>query len=127
MKQPNEVFDKEAFIARLLAIGTKPKPKPPVPTAQEKAQQAWKKQSLSAVLKAEKQTCEQALKAKEEALREAQEQRERDEYVRRQQQITESAVQLGYAQRRAEALAARRYDPTGLWGPANYRGPGEDW
>ncbi len=33
MKQPHEVFDKEAFVARLMAIGTKPKPQPKPATA----------------------------------------------------------------------------------------------
>jgi hypothetical protein len=127
MKQPNDeyVFDKEAFVARLMAIGTKPKPKP-APTAQEKAQEAFKP-TLERVLQTEKQTCEQALRAKEQALREAQERREREQYAEHVARINNSAIELAYAARQAERLAARRYDPTGIWGTANYRRPGEEW
>jgi hypothetical protein len=136
MKKPNDkyVFDPEVELARTRAIFEKhgllelwegkPKAKP-APTAQEKAQEAFKP-TLERVLKAEKQTCEQALKAKEEALREAQVRRERDEYAQHVQRINNSAIELAWAARQAEALAARRYDPTGIWGTPNYRRPGED-
>jgi ABC-type ATPase with predicted acetyltransferase domain len=139
MKQPNDkyVFDPEDFMARQRAIfekhgllelwepGSSVVTKP-VPTAQEKAQEAFKP-TLERVLKAEKQTCEQALKAKEEALKEAQVRRERDEYAQHVARINNSAIELAWAARQAEALAARRYDPTGIWGSPNYRKPGEEW
>jgi hypothetical protein len=41
--------------------------------------------------------------------------------VRRAQIANEQAVELGYFQRQMEALASRRYDPMGLYGPQNYK------
>lgn len=126
MKQHDEVFDKEAFVARLMAIGTKPKPQQKPPTAQEKAAQAFKP-TLEAVVKANAQSNQRALERTRQELEEAERERDRAEYVKRVELATFQAIELGYAQRQAEALAERRYDPMGLYGKPNYRGPGEDW
>jgi hypothetical protein len=125
MKQPNEeyVFDKEAFVARLLAIRAKPKPKA---TAQERAQQAFVP-TLEVMVKANAQSNRRVLERTQAELEEAERERNRAAYRERVEIANFQAIELAYAQRQAEALAARRYDPTGNWGPPNYRGPREDW
>ena len=122
MKQPTEeryVFDPVEFKARLLAIG-RPKPAPKPPTALEKAQKAFAPK-LEAVVKANIQSNERALEFTKAQLEEAERERDRAEYVRRMAVANEQAVELAYAQRQAEALAERRYDPLGLYERPNYK------
>ena len=118
MKPTEErLLTKEAIVARLLAIGGKPQPKP---TAEQKAQQAWA-QSLEVVLKANRQSDQMALERAKEELEEAQRRRAQEEYIRHAQIANEQAAELGYLQRQWDALAERRYDPTGIWGRPNYK------
>ena len=120
MKPTEEyLMTKEAIMARLLAIGSKPKLKPP-PTAQEKAQEAWKP-PLEALAKANHQSTKLLVERTEAEMEEAQRLREREEFVRRAQVANNTAIELGYFQRQMEALAERRYDPTGNWGTPNYK------
>jgi hypothetical protein len=72
---------------------------------------------FAVVAKANSQSNQRALEVAKEALQEAQLRRQQDEYVRRAQIANEQAVELGYLQRQWDALASRRYDPTGNWGP----------
>ena len=118
--KPNDerLMIKEAIMARLLAIGQKPKLKPK-PTPQEKAREAWKP-TFETVLRstqAERRALEQAEREQEEAQR----QRQRAEFIRNAQIANERAVELGYLQQQWDALAERRYDPTGNWGALNYK------
>ena len=110
---------KEAIMARLLAIGSKPKLKPP-PTAEQKAERAWKP-PLEALAKANHQSTKLLVERTEAEMEEAQRQRQQEEFVRRAQIANETAVELGYFQRRMEALGDRRWDPTGIWGRPNYK------
>jgi hypothetical protein len=122
MKPNNEPWNKEEFIARQLAIVAKYtkvqlKPKP---TAQEKAQETWKP-TLETLAKTNRQSNKLLVERTEEEMKEAQRQRQQEEFVRRAQIANETAVELGYFQRRMEALADRRWDPTGNWGTPNYK------
>ncbi len=121
MKPNDEKWTRDDILRMLLA----PRPKPAPKSAEQKAQEAWK-QPLAATLKAEKQSCERALRAKEDALREAQLNHQREEYHRRAEQINHSAIELAYAAQQAEALASRRYDPCGLCGEPNYKSRRDD-
>jgi hypothetical protein len=112
------LMTKEAIMARLLAIGSKPKLKPP-PTAQEKAQEAWKP-TLEVLLKNNAAANQRALERAEREQQEAQRLRQHADFIRRAQLANETAVELGYMQRRWDALAERRWDPTGNWGPQRY-------
>ena len=118
---PNDerLMTKEAIMARLLAIGSKPKLKPP-PTAEQKADKAWKP-PLETLAKTNRQSNKLLVERTEAEMEEAQRQRQRDDFIRRAQIANETAVELGYFQRQMEALAERRYDPTGIWGPPNYK------
>jgi hypothetical protein len=118
----SEPWNKEAYIARQLAIVakyTKVQLKP-LPTAQEKAQEAWKP-ALETVLKTNAQANQRALERAEREQEEAQRQCQREDFARRAQLANETAVELGYYQRRWDALAERRWDPTGNWGTPNYK------
>jgi hypothetical protein len=84
-------------------------------------------QPLEVVVKANAQSNQRALERAKAEMEEAERKRQQTEYVRRAQIANEQAVELGYAQRQWEALAARRYDPLGVWGPANYKTQREDW
>jgi hypothetical protein len=125
MKTGNDYWTKEAIMARQMAIFEKhgvklePTPKPP-PTAQEKAQRAFAP-SLEAMVKANAQSNRKVLERTQAELEEAERERDRAQYRRNAEIANFHAIELGYAQRQAEALAARRYDPTGNWGPANYK------
>ena len=118
---PNEerLMTKEAIMARLLAIGSKPKLNPP-PTAEQKAEKAWKP-PFETLAKTNRQSNKLLVERTEAEMEEAQRQRQREDFNRRAQLANETAVELGYFQRRMEALAERRYDPTGNWGPPNYK------
>jgi hypothetical protein len=122
--KPNdaETFDKEAYIAHQLAIVAKyTKVKlEPKPTAEQKAERAWKK-PLQAVVKANSQSEQVELKRVRQELEEAEARRARAEYISHAQIANERAVELGFFQRQMEALAERRYDPTGNWGRPNYK------
>jgi hypothetical protein len=120
MKPTEErLMTKEAIVARLLAIGSKPKLKPP-PTAEQKAREVWKP-PLETVLTANRQSNQLALERAEQEQEEAQRLRQREQFIRNAQIANETAVELGYFQRRMEALADRRWDPTGIWGRPNYK------
>jgi hypothetical protein len=126
MKPDNDYWTREAIRARQIAFlerhGVKLEPEPATkpPTPQEKAQKAFAP-SLEAMVKANAQSNRKALERTQAELEEAERERDRAEYARRAQIANFQAIELGYAQQQAEALAARRYDPTGNWGPANYR------
>jgi hypothetical protein len=120
--KPNDGWSKEAYIARQLAIVAKYtnvqlKPKP---TPEQKAQEAWKP-SLGALAKANSQANRRLVERTEAEMEEAQRQHQREEFARRAQIANETAVELGYFQRQMDALANRRYDPTGIWGTPNYK------
>jgi hypothetical protein len=100
-------------------LATKP------PTPQEKAQKAFAP-SLEAMVKANAQSTQRVLERTQAELEEAERERDRAEYRQRAQIANFHAIELGYAQRQAEALAARRYDPTGNWGPPNYKTRADD-
>jgi hypothetical protein len=125
--KPNEdrLMTKEAILARYMAIFEKhdAKRKPtakPKPTAEEKAQQAFAP-TLEVVVKANAQSNQRALDRTKAELEEAEQERDREEYRQLAEIANFQAIELGYAQRQAEALAARRYDPTGNWGAPNYK------
>jgi hypothetical protein len=127
MKPNDKPWNREEFVARQLAIVAKCtkvqlKPKP---TAQEKAQEAWKP-PLEALAKANRQSNKLLVERTEAEMEEAQCQRQQEEFVRRAQIANETAVELGYFQRRMEALADRRWDPTGNWGRPNYKTQPDD-
>ena len=67
------------------------------------------------------QSTQRVLERTEAELEEAQRKRNEAEYHRNAEIANFQAIELGYAQRQAEALASRRYDPLGLWGPPNYK------
>jgi hypothetical protein len=78
------------------------------------------------VVKSNAQANQRALDRTREELEEAERKQAKDDYVKSVQWANFQAIELAYAQRQAEALADRRYDPTGIWGKPNYRKPGED-
>ena len=123
MTTPNDKpWSREEFVARQLAIVAKYakvqlKPKP---TPQEKAEKAWKP-ALETLLKTNAQANQKALERAEQEQAEAQRLRQREEFARRAQIANETAIELGYMQRRWDALAERRYDPTGNWGKPYYK------
>jgi len=118
MKPTEErILSKEEFIAWQLAIVAKYtkvqlKPKP---TPAEKAREAWKP-TLEAVAKANGQSNRLLVERTEAEMEEAQRLRQREQFVQTARIANERAVELGYFQRQMEALAERRYDPTGIWG-----------
>jgi hypothetical protein len=128
MTTPNDKpWSREEFVARQLAIVAKYtkvqlKPKP---TPQEKAEKAWKP-PLETVLEANRQANERALERAEREQEEAQRLRQREQFIRRAQIANETAVELGYMQRQWDALADRRWDPTGNWGRPNYKTQADD-
>jgi hypothetical protein len=89
------------------------------PTAEQRAEKAWKP-SLEVMAKANQQSNQMLVERTEAEMEEAQLRRQREEFVRHAQFANERAVELGYFQRRMEALAERRWDPTGNWGPQRY-------
>jgi hypothetical protein len=115
----------EAILARQRALFEKwdkrklqAKPKPP--TAEQKAQQAFAP-TLEAMVKANAQSNQRALDRTKSELEEAERERNEAQYRRNAEIANFQAIELGYAQRQAEALAERRYDPLGSWGPPNYK------
>jgi hypothetical protein len=121
MKPTEErLMTREAILARYMAIFNKPRPPKPKPTAEEKAQRSFAP-TLEAVVKANAQSNQRALDRTKAELEEAERERNEREYRRRAEIANFQAVELGYAQRQAEALAGRRYDPLGAWGPPNYK------
>jgi hypothetical protein len=121
--KPNEdrLMTREAILARYMAIFNKPRPpKPKPPTAEERAQRAFAP-TLEVVVKANAQSNQRALDRTKAELEEAECKRNEAEYHHRTQIANFQAIELGFAQRQAEALAARRYDPTGNWGTPNYK------
>jgi hypothetical protein len=117
-------FTYEAILARQLAIFEKYDAKRKLaakpPTAQEKARQAFAP-DLEIVVKANAQSNQRVLERTRAELEEAERKRNEAQYRRNAEIANFHAIELGYAQRQAEALAARRYDPTGNWGPPNYK------
>jgi hypothetical protein len=73
------------------------------------------------MVKANTQSNRRALERTKAELEEAERKRNEAEYHRRAEIANFQAIELGYAQRQAEALADRRYDPLGLWGEPNYK------
>ena len=128
MKQPNDKpWNREEFVARQLAIVAKYtkvqlKPKP---TAEQKARETWKP-TLEALAKTNRQSTKLLVERTEAEMEEAQRLREREEFIRRAQIANNTAIELGYFQRQMEALAERRWDPTGNWGRPNYKTQADD-
>jgi hypothetical protein len=127
MNPNDKPWSREEFVARQLAIVAKYtkvqlKPKP---TPQEKAQEAWKP-PLETLANTNRQSNKLLVERTEAEMEEAQHQRQREEFVRSAQIANETAVELGYFQRQMEALAERRYDPTGNWGRPNYKTQADD-
>ena len=120
MKPDPNYWTKEAIMARYRAILDKPRPPKPKPTAEQKAQQAFAP-TLEAMAKANAQSTQRVLDRTKAELVEAERKRNEAEYHRRAEIANFQAIELGYAQRQAEALAVRRYDPMGLWGSPNYK------
>ena len=112
MKPEDKPWNREEFVARQLAIVAKYtkvqlKPKP---TPQQKAREAWKP-SLEAMAKANGQSNRLLFERTEAEMEEAQRLRQREQFIQTARIANERAVELGYYQRRMEALAERRYDP----------------
>jgi hypothetical protein len=78
------------------------------------------------VLKANTQSNQLALERAKAELEEAEAQRERERYRQLAERVNTQAIEAGYAQRQWEALAERRWDPTGNWGSPNYQSRWDD-
>jgi hypothetical protein len=115
-----EETEQEVYESLLASFTRKPLKPPKPPTAEQKAQAAWA-QPLGIVVKANAQSDRKALERAEAELKEAERVRERERYRHLAQIVNEQAIERAYQQQQWEALAARRYDPMGLYGPPNYK------
>jgi hypothetical protein len=123
--KPNEEMTYEAILARQNAIFERYEARQklaakPTPSAKAKATERWTP-PLEVAAKTAVQSTQRVLERTEAELEEAQRKRNEAEYHRNAEIANFQAIELGYAQRQAEALASRRYDPLGLWGPPNYK------
>jgi hypothetical protein len=116
LARQNAIFERYEAKQKALAKAAAAKP-----TAEQKATERWAARPLESVVKANNQSNQRALERTKAEMEEAERKRQQEEYVRRAQIANYQAIELGYAQRQAEALAARRYDPTGNWGAPNYK------
>jgi hypothetical protein len=83
-------------------------------------------QPLAVTLKANTQSNQRALERAEEELARVRAERDREQYRSIAELVNFQAIEQGYAQQRWEALASRRYDPTGNWGAPNYKTNADD-
>jgi hypothetical protein len=95
-------------------------------TEREERKRKLPTRQLEVTLRANTQSNQRALERAEEQLARAQAQRDREAFRQIAEMVNHQAIEQGYAQREWDALAARRYDPMGLWGTPTLAS-GEDW
>ena len=124
MKEADDYWSYEAILARQLAIFERHDAKQRALATQTKGEKAvakLAKQPLETVLKADAQSSAKAIELTEWEMREAQEQRDRARYREIVEAANTRAIEHAWAQRQLDAIAERRYDPTGNWGKPNYK------